>query len=922
MTDTARTGRTDADTISFTLDGHAVEARPGELVIAAAERNGVYIPRFCWHPRMREVGMCRMCLVDVDTGRGPTLQPACMVPASADMAVDTRSERVKKAQDGVLEFLLVNHPLDCPVCDKGGECPLQDQTLTYGPGETRFVEEKRHWPKPIPISDLVHLDRERCVLCDRCTRFADEVAGDPLITFVGRGGETQVNTFPDDPFRSYFSGNTVQICPVGALLARPYRFRARPWDLDQVESTCTTCAVGCRTAVQSSQNRLLRYLGIDVDPVNWGWLCDKGRFDFEWVNSDDRLGEPVVRQGDDLVPSRWADALTAASDGLRQARDRHGASSIAVVGGSRLTNEDAYAWAKLAKSVLGTDNVDAQLGDGLPAEVVVGVPRATIDEACDADTLVLIGPDIKEELPVLYLRVRDAVMRRGLKLVELSPHDTGLTRYAEVSIRYRPGELADLVQTLLSGSAVNPADTVRASELVRDGTVVCALGRPSLAEPAGAVVEAAGLLARARPEVRFLSTLRRANVHGALDMGLAPGLLPGRVSLDDGRAWFEEAWGPVPAASGLDTHGILTAAADGRVRALVLLGADPLSDFPDRDLARRALTGAGFVVAVDCFLTESARQADVVLPAAGYAEKAGTTTNIEGRISVLNAKITPPGTARADWMIASELAVRLGADLGFESTVSIWDEIAHLAPSHRGVTPELLHSVAALDGVVVPLGPDGLTRPVSGGVSQADEPAVMAAGLQAGADRKVVEGPGGDLAVARAVQPGVTVQSEEDPPAGDHESTVEEGTEESGPPVAPAAGGTSGSAPPPLRFRPAAERRPSPPVDSYAVRLVSGRKLYDCGTLTRQSPSLAGLATPADLRLSPVEADRLGVRSGERVRVWSARGSLTLDVVVDAGVARGTAVLPFNAPGQGAADLIDAAAPVTELRIETLGSER
>ena len=255
--------------------------------------------------------MCRMCVVEIDTGRGPALQPACMIPVAPDMKVDTESEVTKKAQDGVLEFLLINHPLDCPVCDKGGECPLQDQTLSYGPGESRFVEEKRHFEKPIMISDLVALDRERCILCDRCTRFADDVAGDTLIHFQDRGNQTQVNTFPDHPFASYFSGNTVQICPVGALTATPYRFKARPWDLDQVESTCTTCSVGCRTLVQSSRNEILRYQGVDVDPVNWGWLCDKGRFGFGSVNSDERLGRPLApRRATRSARCRGAQALS------------------------------------------------------------------------------------------------------------------------------------------------------------------------------------------------------------------------------------------------------------------------------------------------------------------------------------------------------------------------------------------------------------------------------------------------------------------------------------------------------------------------------------------------------------------------------------------------------------------------------------
>src|SRR5271166_5672580 len=317
--------------VPFVLDGRPASAAPGELVIAAAERAGVFIPRFCYHPRMKPVGVCRMCLVEIEGPRGPSLQPACYIPVAEGMEVVTTSPRVKKAQDGVLEFLLVNHPLDCPVCDKGGECPLQDQTLAYGPGESRFVEEKRHFEKPIPLSPLVLLDRERCIQCSRCTRFADEVAGEAQIDFVGRGEMLEVNTFPEVPFSSYFSGNTVQICPVGALTATPYRFTARPWDLDQVESTCTTCALGCRVAVQSSANRLTRLLGIDSEPVNHGWLCDKGRFVFESVNGDEvrseagqfageaqetgtasvRLTEPMVRKGDELVAVLWGEALAA-----------------------------------------------------------------------------------------------------------------------------------------------------------------------------------------------------------------------------------------------------------------------------------------------------------------------------------------------------------------------------------------------------------------------------------------------------------------------------------------------------------------------------------------------------------------------------------------------------------------------------------
>ena len=393
--------------VSITIDGRTVAVAKGELLIKAAQEHGTYIPRFCWHERMKPVGMCRMCLVEVEGIRG--LPPACTLPVADGMVVNTVSDAVRQAQDGVLELLLVNHPLDCPVCDRGGECPLQDTTLAFGPGESRFGEEKRHWEKPIPISDLVLLDRERCIQCARCTRFADEIAGDALISFYDRGGHTEIATFPDEPFASYFSGNTVQICPVGALTAKPYRFRARPWDLAATETSCTTCAVHCRGALESSSNRLVRLLGIDSEPVNHGWLCDKGRYGYEASHHDSRVLHPMIRRGDELVRCSWPEALDAAADALRVALASKGASAIGVLGGARGTNEDAYVWARFAKGVLRTDNVDAQPGDGLPAEVALGLPGATIADLDRAGAIVVLGVDLKEELPVLYLRAR----RRG-----------------------------------------------------------------------------------------------------------------------------------------------------------------------------------------------------------------------------------------------------------------------------------------------------------------------------------------------------------------------------------------------------------------------------------------------------------------------------------------------------------------------------
>jgi len=853
------------------------------------------------------------------------------------MKVDTEGPVTKKAQNGILEFLLINHPLDCPVCDKGGECPLQDHTIAYGPGESRFVEEKRHFEKPIPISETVMLDRERCILCDRCTRFADEVAGDPLISFQGRGAHTQVNTFPDQPFASYFSGNTVQICPVGALTAKPYRFKARPWDLQETESTCTACAVGCRIVVDSSRNQVLRYNGVDIDPVNWGWLCDKGRFGFEAVQSPDRLGTPLVRDGDDLVEASWRTALEAAAGAIRSAVDANGAGGVAVLGGARLTNESAYTWAKLAKAVIGTDNVDAQLGDGLPAEAVLGLPRATIDEVCEpGGTVVLLGPDLKEELPVLYLRLRHAVVNDRVTLIELSPASTGITALAASSLRYKPGEAVALVRALLDGGAVPDtadADAVRsAGEKLRAGPVKVVLGRASLAERGDTAAAAAGALLDGLDGVTFLPVLRRGNVNGALDMGLAPGVLPGRVSLDDGRDWFTEAWGAVPAERGLDALGILDAAAEGQIDTLILLGADPVSDFPDRQLARRALAGARTVIAVDQFLTDSSSMAHVVLPAAGFAEVNGSTTNIEGRVSVLGQAVTPPGTARADWIIATDLALRLGSDLGLESIEGIWAEIEQVAPSHAGLTNEVLTDFDAADGVVVPLGSAPVqTTEVGPQMEAVGGTTMTVTGEPAGTDAAEAHG-----ASASAATASDSVDTNAETDGAEVEANVESADAAQ---AEDAAGGPAGGRAPSdadaddgepaedrsdengrprrLRFRPAESIADIPGRDNYSLRLVATRTLYDQGVLLQHSPSMANLAAPAVMRVNPLDFERLGVGAGEDVKVSSARGSMTIRVEVDEAVPRGSATVAFNHDGLNASDLIDASSPVTDIRVET-----
>jgi NADH-quinone oxidoreductase subunit G len=751
----------------------------------------------------------------------------------------------------------------------------------------------------------------------------------------------------------------VQICPVGALTATPFRFKARPWDLEEVETTCTGCSVGCRIVAQSSRNKVLRYQGVDLEAVNWGWLCDKGRFGFEAVDSDERLGSPLLRdEGLLLEPATWSAALDRATTALQQGIDRSGPEGVAVIGGARLTNEDAYAWVKLAKGVIGTDNVDCQLDDGLPAEMVVGLPRATIDEACaPGGVVLLLGPDPKEELPVLYLRLRHAVVESGVQVVELSSVGTATSHLATHSLRYRPGEVHALVQALLEASETDDDATtdggggaevhrsgrptevagIRAdliedvARLLADRPVTVVVGRGNLTEAAESVAAAAKAIHDARPGVKFLSALRRANVHGAIDMGMAPGLLAGRQTLADGTGAVADLWPRVPNERGLDAAGILAAAAAGKIDTLILLGADPLSDFPDRDLAERGLAGARTVIAADLFLTESVRQADVVLPAAGFAEVRGTTTNLEGRVTTLAQKVTAPGTAQTDWIIASELSRRLGYDLGLESPEQVWDELRQVAPLFAGVG-DLLASTSPEDGVLVEWPRIKLADSANGQLDgspaeegddtvegQADTDAAgesprtdTDAAASAKAETAGTDAPGPVAVSAGATGTGSGSQSSDNVVLGTEQDPIP------GDAIAPPASDpgyvvSPGAAPLPLPDWTVVE---PPPADAYGLRLVATRKLYDRGTLLRHSESLVGLAEGAVVRLHPHDFERIGVSAGDEARVASARASMLVPVEPSEGVPRGVALLHVNQSGGRVNALIDAKMVVTDVRVE------
>jgi NADH-quinone oxidoreductase subunit G len=508
-----------------------------------------------------------------------------------------------------------------------------------------------------------------------------------------------------------------------------------------VESTCPHCSVGCRISVQAARNRVLRFLGVDNDPTNQGWLCDKGRFGFEYLHAPERLTVPLVRRGGELQEATWGEALDRAAGGLREIIDGWGADAVAGLGGARSTNEEAYAFGKLLRATVGTNHVDARIGDAPGARLLAAtVPRATIDDLERAAAVLVWAPDLKEEMPVLYLRVRRAATRLGARLVVVHPRRTGLDDVASHTIRYRPGDGAETLRRLAEGEGSLAA----ARAALAEGPVVAVVGLAGLAEDPRLAEDVAGFAA-GLPDAGVLPVSRRSNLFGALDMGLAPDLLPGRAAADDPEALaaLGEAWGGVHAVAGRDADGILAGLEDGSIGALVLLGADPAADHPAPARFAAALERASFVVAVDLFLTESSRRADVVLPAAAFAETEGTVTNLEGRVQKVNRLLPIPGQARPAWEILEGLASRLGHSIGARSAAALADEIVAVAPAYAGITWEALEWGEGRAGIVVP-SRDGLptaTEPALPGDPSADGLALHLARVLYDRGTAVVMGP-------------------------------------------------------------------------------------------------------------------------------------------------------------------------------------
>jgi NADH-quinone oxidoreductase subunit G len=674
-------------TVKVTIDGQELEVPPGTLVIRAAEQLGTIVPRFCDHRLLAPLGACRQCLVEVIGQRKPLT--ACTTTVTDGMEVKTQltSEVARAGQEGNLELLLINHPLDCPMCDKGGECPLQDQTLAHGPGETRFVEQKRRYEKPIKISETVLLDRERCVLCARCTRFSNEIAGDPFIELFERGALEQVAIYEDEPYQSHYSGNVVQICPVGALTSPSYRFQARPFDLASADGVCNHCASGCNLRIDARRGLVTRQLARDNDEVNEAWSCDRGRYGFAYAQSPERVLIPHLSENGRLRTASWSEAMRRAADGIRAARAR----GVGVLVGGHLTDQDAYALQKLARVALGTNNVDARAwpegeADAAAAAAVAGRGPdegvATYRDLETAGAVVVVDLDPHEESPILWLRLRKAALRRGVPVVAVGSRPGRLAEFATV-VATHPGGQAAALERLGRGDG----DAGRLVGEAGDRLVVLAGWRGGAT---GGLAAAARLAAAGGG--RFAWVPRRAGDRGALDVGVRPGLLPGGRSVGDAGARSElgEAWGAeLPDEPGLDGPAMVAAAATGELGVLVLAGVDLHRDHGPRELADQALERA-FVVAVDHEVNDTTSRADVLLPGVVHAETEGSFTDWEGRVQATHRAVPVGGAAQEIWDLAGQLAARLGVDLGFAGPgrVAAETERFRRRPARTAATPE------------------------------------------------------------------------------------------------------------------------------------------------------------------------------------------------------------------------------------------
>lgn len=713
------------DLVKIKINGIEIQVPKNENIIESAKRVGVDIPYFCYHPRLSkgDAANCRMCLVEVATTapdgsvrKMPKPQTACTMGVTEGMVIETETPQVVRDRRGVLEFLLINHPLDCPICDRGGECPLQNNTIFYGPSTTRYIEEKRHYPKAYPLSDYVVFDRERCIHCARCTRFTEDISGDSQLGFLKRGADIEVGTFARTELKSKFSGNVIELCPVGALLSRTYRFKARPWDLNTQRSVCSRCSNGCNIKIDYRLDQLQRVNARLNEDVNEEWTCDKGKFGHEYVSATTRLQTPLLKDANgQFQPIDWKTAYDLLISKLKTAGE-----SVGGIGGARLTNEDNFAFQRLFRQSLHSNNLDSRTGRNLgPTNAALfdrfgfhGMGNSIADLE-KMKSIFILGSDLVNEQPILFLRIRKAWRYKSAAVVnavtQVENDTVRVGDFAAVEMIYKPGTeialLNGLLQALFAGkllpesgvdltalqksltewtpertaqeTGVPAAQIVAAAKSLAAGPMAILAGKTVTEHPFyKEIVAALGnlLVATGNPASNMNMPGLECNTQGAMDMGVLPDMGPGYTLLPK---------------SGLNTQQMLEAAANGSLKTLWVAGADLIAHYHDPGLVQRALQNA-FTVVSELTLTETALLADLVLPDASMAEKDGTYTNCERRVQRLYKAFEISPNIKPDWLIFTEVATRLAGGAPYFSARDILRDIADNVPQYAGIAPKTL----------------------------------------------------------------------------------------------------------------------------------------------------------------------------------------------------------------------------------------
>jgi len=683
--------------VTLTIDDKTVTVPKGTKVVDAAKTVGIEIPVFCYHEKLGPFGCCRMCLVEVE--KMPKMATACTLDVGPGMVVRTNTEKVEKAQKGVLEFTLLNHPLDCPVCDKGGECPLQDNTFKFGAPETRMEFDRAHNLKAAPLSPVITLDRERCIACQRCTRYSDIIEDERALVMHNRGFKNEIGTFNNEPYATRFSGNVIDICPVGALTNTQFRFKARTWDLANSDTLCSHCGVNCNMTMGTRTNKLLRIQSRPNDQVDDGWICDKARWGYDFLESKNRMGMNKSRLGGDWKALTPKEAAVHVAEAFKKIADEHGPESVGFIGSAYGTNEELYLYQKLFRQGLGSNNIDHKTHPGSP-----GLPIAHHDlqDIETSDLVLLLASDPAEELPILELRLKKVAKRGGVKLAVLGDQSTSMDRYAEWSGRYNVGAAAAVCEALAAELAGSGAGADLAGRAGLDGEQIKTLAdliRGSqkvtlIYNPVPLSAAAHGQLSRLMTAMGQIGEIScgaipaapGTNAVGALDMGVLPDYYPGGMPLAGGAEAIQAAWGEnAPTAPGLSAMQMIEQAEQGRLKALLIHRANPLADFPGGKRLAAALKKLDVLVVHDIMQTETSRLANVVLISNGPGYDEGTTTNIGGRVQLRKGGLK---TANApDWKLVSMMIRALDENAPeYAASFGVTAEIAEKVPGYSDIS--------------------------------------------------------------------------------------------------------------------------------------------------------------------------------------------------------------------------------------------